>query len=354
MFVITVLIVVLLYMKIKSQQEQIAKFQVQTQRVYVITQNVKSGDVLENGINYSIKEVQANAVPTGAITETTYSTVFSSFKFTDNKGRKIYLHLADSADQEQYYYLETPSNKLYRTISDNTTGKKEEVVSDNVNVNDKLYYKNDNGNNEITVTENAIVAKVNLNANTVLTSSLLSRADEITTDDLRKEEYNVISLPVDLAPEEYVDIRLMLPNGQNYIVLSKKKVSIPVVNGQYLSDTIQMNLTEEEILTMSCAIVENYQMEGSKLYATRYTEAGLQQAAYETYQPNDYVITLINHDRNIVDSAVKNLKSRNMKDIDTAVSNYGKQENVPSKTEESITSTQEQRKNYLLTLPVVQ
>ena len=86
-----------------------------------------------------------------------------------------------------------------------------------------------------------------MGANTVLTSNLINRADQITTNDLRKEEYNVISLPVDLAPGEYIDVRLLLPNGQNYIVTSKKKVTIPVVNGQYLSDTIQMNLTEEEI-----------------------------------------------------------------------------------------------------------
>ncbi len=193
-----------------------------------------------------------------------------------------------------------------------------------------------------------------MGANTVLTSNLINRADQITTNDLRKEEYNVISLPVDLAPGEYIDVRLLLPNGQNYIVTSKKKVTIPVVNGQYLSDTIQMDLTEEEILMLSCAIVENYQMNGSKLYASRYTEAGMQDASNKTYQPNDYVINLIKNDSTIVTSAIKGLNSRGIRDIDDAVRNQGNEENIQTKSETSIQSTQDQRKNYLLSLPVTQ
>ena len=354
MLIVAALVVALLYMKIKNQKQQLDELG-QTQKVYVITKNVKSGDVLEQGVNYALKDIQTKAVPTGAITSTTYSTVFDSFKFTDSTGRNIYLHLPDNTDKETYYYLETPANKLYRIVYDQATREnKEQVVADNINVNDKLYYKADNRNNEITIKDNAIVAKVNMGVNTVLTSNLLNRADQITTNDLRKEEYNVISLPVDLAPGEYIDVRLLLPNGQNYIVTSKKKVAIPVVNGQYLSDTIQMNLTEEEILMLSCAIVENYQMNGSKLYASRYTEAGMQNASNKTYQPNDYVINLIKNDSNILASAIKGLNQRGIKDIDDAVRNQGNEENIQNKSETSIQSTQDQRKNYLLSLPVTQ
>ena len=354
MLIVAALVVALLYMKIKNQKQQLDELG-KTQKVYVITKNVNSGDVLELGVNYALKDVQTKVVPTGAITSATYNTVFDSFKFTDSTGRNIYVHLPDSTDKETYYYLETPANKLYRVVYDQATREnKEQVVSDNINVNDKLYYKADNRNNEITVKDNAIVAKVNMGANTVLTSNLINRADQITTNDLRKEEYNVISLPVDLAPGEYIDVRLLLPNGQNYIVTSKKKVTIPVVNGQYLSDTIQMDLTEEEILMLSCAIVENYQMNGSKLYASRYTEAGMQDASNKTYQPNDYVINLIKNDSNIVTSAIKGLNSRGIKDIDDAVRNQGNEENIQTKSETSIQSTQDQRKNYLLSLPVTQ
>ncbi len=142
----------------------------------------------------------------------------------------------------------------------------------------------------------------------------------------------------------------MLPNGQNYIVTSKKKVSIPIVNGQYVADTIQLNLTEEEILLLSCAIIENYQIDGSKLYATRYTEAGSQSAATVTYYPNRSVQTLLDNDPNMVRKAINGIiqKRQTIRDaIDKSVSDDGKSENISTKSETSITSTLEQRKNYL-------
>ena len=48
-------------------------------------------------------------------------------------------------------------------------------------------------------------------------------------------------------------------------VISKKRVEIPDVNGEYLTDTIQMDLAEEEILTLSSAIVEAYKIEKRKI-----------------------------------------------------------------------------------------
>ena len=358
MLIVAALVVALLYMKIKNQKQQLDELG-KTQKVYVITKNVNSGDVLELGVNYDLKDIQTKAVPTGAITSATYNTIFNSFKFTDSTGRNIYVHLPDNTDKETYYYLETPANKLYRVVYDQATREnKEQVVSDSINVNDKLYYKADNRNNEITVKDNAIVAKVNMGVNTVLTGSLINRADQITTNDLRKEEYNVISLPVDLEPGEYVDVRLMLPTGQNYVVVSKKKVTIPVVNGQYLPDTIQMNLTEEEILILSSAIVENFKIKGSKLYATRYTEAGMQEAATMTYYPNNEVQDAIQNNPNIVIKAIQGiLKNREQirKSINASANqNEDTEENFSTKTETSITSTLEQRKNYLQTLPAIQ
>ncbi len=33
-------------------------------------------------------------------------------------------------------------------------------------------------------------------------------------------------MPMDLVTGDYIDIRLMLPNGQDFIVVSKKEVTI--------------------------------------------------------------------------------------------------------------------------------
>ena len=111
-----------------------------------------------------------------------------------------------------------------------------------------------------------------------------------------------------------------------------------------------MNLNEKEILYISSAIVESFQMEGSILYATRYTEAGMQESAAETYVPNSYVITAIKNDANIVARAKQGLADNRKNDIDAALDKYGKEESIDTKNQESIQSSLEERKNYLQSL----
>ena len=74
MLIVAALVVALLYMKIKNQKQQLDELG-KTQKVYVITKNVNSGDVLELGVNYALKDIQTKAVPTGAITSATYKYV---------------------------------------------------------------------------------------------------------------------------------------------------------------------------------------------------------------------------------------------------------------------------------------
>ena len=357
MLIIAALVVAFLYMKIKNQETEIQKYKLASSFVYVLNQDVKSGQVLTDDM-FTQQQVTRTAIPANATNDVV--TTLASYSLATKDGMSIYYNPGVAGDLENpsYYYVGNASDKkpIYKM---DEQGKESYAMS--LKASDKAYFYTDANKTQkkdIEISENAVVAKVDMNANTVLTSSLVSRTEEITSDDLRKEEYNVISLPVDLAPGEYVDIRLMLPNGQNYVVVSKKKVTIPVVNDQYLSDTIQMNLTEEEIMIISSAIVENFKTSGSKLYATRYTEAGMQEAATMTYYPNSDVQSAIQNDPNIVIKAIQGiLKNREQirKSIDSAIhENESTEENMSTKTETSITSTQEQRKNYLQTLPVIQ
>ena len=185
---------------------------------------------------------------------------------------------------------------------------------------------------------------------------------------VRMQEYNSIVLPVDLFTDDYVDIRLLLPNGQDYIVVSKKKVTVPDLNGEYLTDTIQMKMSEDEILSMSNAIVEAYKIDGSKLYATKYSEAGMQEASTPTYVVNKAVASLIEVDPNIVSTAKaalfarynatttttnqqnNSLTAQRNQEINGELSNHGNDESVTTKMDESITSTKESRQQYLQSL----
>ena len=117
------------------------------------------------------------------------------------------------------------------------------------------------------------IAKIAMTAGTVLSKEMIYEDEAEQGDDVRKQEYNMFVLPTDLQNGDYIDIRLMLPSGTDYIVASKKKVEIPQIAQVDATDTISVNLSEEETLLVSNAIIDAYRIVGSKLYVTRYTEA---------------------------------------------------------------------------------
>ena len=354
MLIIAAVVIAMMFMKMKTQQEEIAKYKPTLDsknvkgnaiEVYILNTDVKSGQILvldEESNMFRKEKVYKSLIPSNATTD--IYTMFENAKILDTLDRKIN---PPSSTKNYYYYVfegQEGDAIIYKE------GEKDPATT--LQAGDKCYYIDKNNQKQsIEIAKvDTVVAKIDMKANTIITNSAIVASNEKITDDLRKVEYNVINLPVDLAPNEYIDVRLTLPNGQNYIVVSKKSVTIPVVDGAYISDTIQMNLTEEEILNLSCAIYENYKMKGSKLEAVRYIEAGSQKAAYETYQPSKYVYTLIRNNPNIVNDAIKNIADRRLKDIDDALNKYEDEGDLSSKVDASNASTLEQRKAYLQTL----
>lgn len=203
------------------------------------------------------------------------------------------------------------------------------------------------------ITENTI-AKLDLTKGSVLSKNLITESNEKITDDLREQEFNMIVLPQQLDVGAYVDIRLRLSNGQDYIVVSKKCVN------NVTEDTIWINLYEDEILAMSNAIVEAYKMNGAKLYATTYVEPGNQGSAIPTYMPSAEVINLINSDKNIKEEARRALaerytsevRARRENDINSVLNSYRDEakQSLETSVEQEITNSKEARKEYIDTL----
>ena len=155
-----------------------------------------------------------------------------------------------------------------------------------------------------------ILAKIDIPAKSILTADMISTEEEVVTNDLREQEYNMIVPITNLESGDTIDIRLRLPSGEDYIVISKKKVTLTDLGGVYSTETLLLNVTEEEILTMSAAIVDAYQIAGSKLYATKYTDPGLQSKASSTYVPSQATVRLVDTDPNIVATARNELINR--------------------------------------------
>ena len=335
-------IIALLFMQMNRTKNENEQLKGSMKQVFVLTQNVNSGDVLTENMFK-----KANAVITSIPADyTEVSTLLSAYSLYTKDGTRITSEYStDNASNRAIQHLYLNGDKNSEVFIDEATGN---------------YYILRNNNKEYIETATApVIAKIDAKANTIISQSLIARSNEIYTDDVRQQEYNVIVLPIDLETGNYVDIRLQLPNGQDFIVISKKRVTIPDVGGEYLTDTIQMNMSEDEILSLSCAIVEAYKIEGAKLYATKYTEAGLQQASSPTYVVNNEVANLMDSDPNIVSKAKSalsarynsnNLKAMREQFINNILTQEGNEEGYKSKVEESIQSTKESRQKYLQSL----
>ncbi len=202
------------------------------------------------------------------------------------------------------------------------------------------------------------IAKIAMTAGTVLSKEMIYEDESEQGNDVRKQEYNMFVLPTDLQNGDYIDIRLMLPSGTDYIVASKKRVEIPQIAQVDATDTISVNLSEEETLLVSNAIIDAYKIVGSKLYVTRYTDPGIQKASEPTFPANKDVMSLINANPNIVEEARQALWARyndgdgvNQRNnvVNSAITNAGDQaiQNLQTKMEDSITNSQTRRKEYL-------
>ncbi len=200
------------------------------------------------------------------------------------------------------------------------------------------------------------VAKIDLKKGTTITAGMVTESSEETTADLRMQEYNMIKLSTQLATNDYIDIRLRMPSGLDYIVVSKKSVKIPVIGGEESSNTIWVKLSEAETLAMSNAIVEAYTMNGAILYTTTYTEPGMQDAATPTYVPSANVQNLMNQNPNILQEAKNALFTRynstssiRTNNINGELSQYQEeaQGNISNGVSSEVKSAQEQRKSYL-------
>lgn len=355
MLLIAAVAVGLLYMKMKNLQDKLQKYEANesTAKIYVLNQDVKAGQVLESSM-FSEKQIAKAMIPENATTN--IISTLSSYSLRDTSGNRIYVG-TDEKNKGKYYFVKINNTDCKIYIA-NDQGKEE--VATNLTAEDKAFYYEGNNNNasnrrDITVATDAVIAKVAMTANTVITSSLVVRTDEVQTNDVRTQEYNMLVLPTELGPEDYVDVRLMLPNGQDFIVVSKKRVGIPQTSdGTYMADTITMNLAEDETISMSAAIVEAYKINGSKIYVTKYTDPGIQEKSIETFIPTQEIAELINSDPNIVTTAREALKARyttGLKNVNSVKNGLERNdENVKTKIDESIQTTQQNRKQYLESL----
>ena len=120
---------------------------------------------------------------------------------------------------------------------------------------------------------------------------------EEVDDTLRDRDIVLDRITVGIAVGDYVDIRMTMPYGDDYVVIPHKRV-YGINEG-----TIKLYLTELEWNTYLGAEVDYYLNKeyGCTIYADKYVEPGLQQDAVAYYAVPTNIAALLQKNPNIVD-----------------------------------------------------
>ncbi|NLZ82580.1 MAG: hypothetical protein GX915_02835 [Clostridiales bacterium] len=138
------------------------------------------------------------------------------------------------------------------------------------------------------------IALVDIPKDTQITKTMTT--ENQVSSEIREVQYDVINISSNVYNNDTIDIRITYPNGESYIVLSKKHIR------GLLPETLDclLWLDEEEILRMSAAIVDAGLYSGSTLTVTKYLEPSIQEGTIVNYVPSLSIITLMENNPNIV------------------------------------------------------
>lgn len=179
-----------------------------------------------------------------------------------------------------------------------------DIVTDtgeNANIEKQTVYTGLESYNYITESEMNTRAKVDIAAGVPVMYNMVT--DVVVDNDTRDYEISVANLTTDQKENDVVDIRVIFPNGEDYVILSKKQITN--LNLENCVFTSQLN--EEEILRFASAIVDAYMTTGARIYTTRYVEENIQETSTPNYPVRETTIALINSDPNVVTKATETL-----------------------------------------------
>ncbi len=141
--------------------------------------------------------------------------------------------------------------------------------------------------------------KISLTKGAALQADLVYEGAPVTEDE-RSVEIRELYLPQTLHENEFVDVRIVFPNGEDYLVVGHKRVYRIIRDEEGEQQTVQLRFREEELLRYQAARVDTTVYRDCALYAVPYV-GEFQQAAEVYYPVNPAVFRLMEWDPNITD-----------------------------------------------------
>lgn len=139
------------------------------------------------------------------------------------------------------------------------------------------------------------IATVNISMGTPVYKACVS---DVMKKDLTERECNFIYLNGNIKENDYIDVRIMFPNGEDMVVVAKTPIKTPVpsLNSCYL----WLSETQNDLL--SSAVVDA-SLNDARLYITKYIQPEVENPSVVSYQPNAKVIELMQTNPSIIQSS---------------------------------------------------
>lgn len=227
--------------------------------------------------------------------------------FVANQIKDEYKALLTEAENDR----KQNQRNVYVAMNDIVAG---DVITEN-NTKKVTVYTSQPQNSYITNHEIGQLAIIDIPVDTQLTKTMLT--DNIISSDLREVEYQILNINSNILGNDTVDVRIVFPNGESLIVLSKKVIK-GITEGSVMC---YLWLDAQEILRMSAAIVDAALYPGTRLITTKYIEPSIQDASEVTYTPCLSILELLETDPNILERSSKELEKEVRKALENRLAN---------------------------------
>lgn len=199
----------------------------------------------------------------------------------------------------------------------------------------QIRYSDQPMDNYMKQSQSNCIATVDISQNQPITRNMIGKEYAFG---LREEEFGMFQLSSNLKKNDFVDIRIMLSNGENYIVLSKK--CLKHLNKE--KKDVYLWLTEDETNLISSAIVDSYLHEGTQLYTVKYIEDS-QKPSIVTYNPTKDVMLAMANNPNIVEEAKKSLNLSARQQVDERLKAFEENTDVDLKSNKNNSNGTEEK-----------
>lgn len=156
----------------------------------------------------------------------------------------------------------------------------------------------------ITVLDDALgkYYKLDIAKGSILTSDMIM--DDKLDDSMRLYDIVTDENPIGIKPGTYVDIRISMPYGEDFIAMSHKRVH-SVTGG-----VLKLAVNENDIHSYNSMLVDKILYKGTRIYAVEYVEPGVQTSATNYYPISSNVLAIAEKDPNLLEAVRQDMIAR--------------------------------------------